>query len=140
MGLARGFPGQTFLKAAMDKVNWRGKADCLLDRYGRGPSSGLSVWILAACLLVITRILPVTIVHAQGPSTEISHAIVVRTTENVTKGRWVWLLQEAKAAGISRIDILVKQDEDKFKSKRTGRELQSGELLVSLPGETALSD
>ena len=59
----------------------------------------------------------------------------MRTTENVTKGGWVWLLNECQRRGISRIDLLVKQDEDNFKSARTGRVLQSGELLVALPGE-----
>ncbi len=136
MELAKGSRCQTFLNGAMGKVNRRGKVDRLSERHNRCSSSRSSVWILAACLAVITSILPVTIVHAQEPSTELSHAIVVRTTENVTKGGWVWLLREAKAAGISRIDILVKQDEDNFKSERTGRELQSGELLVRLPGET----
>ncbi len=59
----------------------------------------------------------------------------MRTTENVTKGGWVWLLNECQEHGISRIDLLVKQDEDNFKSLRTGEVLQSGELLVALPGE-----
>ncbi len=63
-------------------------------------------------------------------------AIVVRTTENVTQGNWVWLLNSAKAARIGRIYLLVKQDENEFASKRTDRTLRSGELLVELPGET----
>ena len=62
--------------------------------------------------------------------------IVVRTTENVTSGGWVWLLNQCQALGIHRIDLLVKQDEDHFTSQRTGETLQSGELLVPLPGET----
>ncbi|MGI8821113.1 MAG: polysaccharide deacetylase family protein [Chthoniobacterales bacterium] len=69
-----------------------------------------------------------------GP-TPFPQGIVVRTTENVTGGGWVWLLNQAHEAGITRIDLLVKQDEDNFKSPRTGGTLQSGELLVALPGE-----
>ncbi|MDQ6625914.1 MAG: polysaccharide deacetylase family protein [Verrucomicrobiota bacterium] len=67
--------------------------------------------------------------------TPLPQGIVVRTTENVTSGGWVWLLNQAHDAGISRIDLLVKQDEDNFQSPRTGAVLQSGELLVALPGE-----
>lgn len=74
-------------------------------------------------------------VHAQERFTEPARAITVRTTENVTEGGWVWLLEQSRAAGVKRIDLLVKQDEDNFRSERTGRVLQSGELLVSLPGE-----
>ncbi len=59
----------------------------------------------------------------------------MRTTENVTHGGWVWLLNQCRDAGISRIDLLVKQDEDNFKSLRTESTLQSGELLVALPDE-----
>ena len=62
--------------------------------------------------------------------------IVVRTTECVTSGGWVWLLNQCEALGVRRIDLLVKQDEDNFTSQRTGETLQSGELLVPLPGET----
>ncbi|MFZ9919695.1 MAG: polysaccharide deacetylase family protein [Terrimicrobiaceae bacterium] len=62
--------------------------------------------------------------------------IVVRTTECVTQGGWVWLLNQCEALGVGRIDLLVKQDEDHFRSERTGETLQSGELLVPLPGET----
>src|SRR3954454_14581871 len=69
------------------------------------------------------------------PDAGVPQGIVIRTTENVTKGGWVWLLNECQANGISRIDLLVKQDEDNFKSARTGQVLQSGELLVALPGE-----
>jgi peptidoglycan/xylan/chitin deacetylase (PgdA/CDA1 family) len=69
------------------------------------------------------------------PDSGIPQGIVVRTTENVTKGGWVWLLNECQQHGINRIDLLVKQDEDNFKSLRTGQILQSGELLVALPGE-----
>lgn len=61
--------------------------------------------------------------------------IIVRTTENVTGGGWVWLIKQCQALGIRRMDLLVKQDEDNFKSPRTGRTLQSGEMLVPLPGE-----
>ncbi len=61
--------------------------------------------------------------------------IIVRTTENVTGGGWVWLIKQCQALGIRRIDLLVKQEEDQFQSQRTGRTLQSGELLVPLPGE-----
>lgn len=65
----------------------------------------------------------------------IPQGIVVRTTENVTKGGWVWLLNQCEALNIERIDLLVKQDEDNFRSARTGATLQSGDLLVPLPGE-----
>lgn len=67
----------------------------------------------------------------------VPQSIVVRTTENITEGGWVWLLNKAREAGISRVYLLVKQDENGFASKRTGRTLRSGELLVSLPGEMA---
>ncbi len=89
-------------------------------------------------LMSILASLPVN-VHAQEPvlaPTPFPQGIVVRTTENVTGGGWVWLLNQAHEAGISRIDLLVKQDEDHFQSPRTGGTLQSGELLVALPGET----
>jgi hypothetical protein len=61
--------------------------------------------------------------------------IIVRTTENVTNGGWIYLLSQCHEHGINRIDLLVKQDEDNFKSARTGQTLQSGELLVPLPNE-----
>ena len=61
--------------------------------------------------------------------------IVVRATENVTGGGWVYLLNQCRELGITRIDLLVKQDEDHFHSGRTGATLESGELLVALPGE-----
>ncbi|WP_299436869.1 polysaccharide deacetylase family protein [uncultured Rhodospira sp.] len=75
--------------------------------------------------------------RASGPpsGTRADHAIAIRTTETVTEGGWVWILEQAKAAGITRIDVLVKQDEDDYYSQRTDRVLQSGELLVALPGE-----
>ncbi|MGL4397332.1 MAG: family 10 glycosylhydrolase, partial [Hyphomicrobium sp.] len=66
----------------------------------------------------------------------IPQAIVVRTTENVTEGGWVWLLKQAKDTGITRIYLLVKQDENDYQSARTKRTLKSGELLVALPNET----
>jgi peptidoglycan/xylan/chitin deacetylase (PgdA/CDA1 family) len=72
----------------------------------------------------------------RGDSYSPYHAIAIRTTENVTEGGWVWILEQAARAGIDRIDVLVKQDEDNYASHRTGRVLQSGELLVALPGET----
>ncbi|MGI9087383.1 MAG: polysaccharide deacetylase family protein, partial [Chthoniobacterales bacterium] len=56
-------------------------------------------------------------------------------TENVTQGGWVWLLHQCQEHGISRIALLVKKDEDDFKSLRTGELLQSSELLVALPNE-----
>ncbi|MEP6809704.1 MAG: polysaccharide deacetylase family protein [Chthoniobacterales bacterium] len=64
-----------------------------------------------------------------------AQGIVVRTTENVTSGGWIYLLNQCHARGITRIDLLVKQDEDNFVSPRTGQTLQSGELLVPLPNE-----
>jgi peptidoglycan/xylan/chitin deacetylase (PgdA/CDA1 family) len=69
------------------------------------------------------------------PGFGVPQGIVVRTTENVTKGGWVYLLNRCEALGITRIDLLVKQDEDHFESQRTGETLQSGDLLVPLPGE-----
>ena len=80
--------------------------------------------------------------HAQETASEepawgrVPQAMVVRTTENVTQGGWVWLLNRAKEAGIGRIYLLVKQDENQYVSARTGQTLASGELLVALPGET----
>ncbi len=71
------------------------------------------------------------------PGSGIPEGIVVRTTENVTKGGWVWLLNQCVENKIQRIDLLVKQDEDNFHSVRTGETLQSGDLLVPLPGEKA---
>lgn len=73
------------------------------------------------------------------PNLGISQSIIIRTTENVTKGGWVWLLKQCETHGITRIDLLVKQDEDHFHSDRTGTTLQSGELLVPLPGEQVAS-
>jgi Polysaccharide deacetylase len=72
---------------------------------------------------------------AKLPDIGIPQSITVRTTENVTKGGWVWLLKQCEAKGISRVDLLMKQDEDHFHSERTGATLESGELLVPLPGE-----
>jgi hypothetical protein len=69
------------------------------------------------------------------PGLGIPQGIVVRTTENVTQGGWVWLLNQCEACDIQRIDLLVKQDEDNFHSTRTSATLQSGDLLVPLPGE-----
>lgn len=69
------------------------------------------------------------------PDQGAAQGIVVRTTENVTGGGWRWLLNQCQARGITRIDLLMKQDEDNFKSARTGQTLQSGELLVPLPNE-----
>ena len=43
--------------------------------------------------------------------------IMVRTTENVTNGGWVWILNQCQQRGITRIDLLMKQDEDNFKSR-----------------------
>ncbi len=69
------------------------------------------------------------------PGAGIGQGIVVRTTENVTKGGWVWILNQCERLGIDRIDLLVKQDEDNFHSQRTGATLQSGDLLLPLSGE-----
>lgn len=82
--------------------------------------------------------------RAEEPAQEpawgrVPQAIVVRTTENVTQGGWVWLLNRAKEVGIGRIYLLVKQDENQYVSARTGQTLSSGELLVSLPGETTVA-
>lgn len=75
------------------------------------------------------------VLPAKIPDIGAAQGIVVRTTENVTDGGWVWLLNQCHARGITRIDLLVKQDEDNFTSLRTGLTLQSGELLVALPNE-----
>lgn len=69
------------------------------------------------------------------PDIGIAQGIIVRTTENITDGGWKWILNQCKEKGISRITLLVKQDEDHFTSLRTGATFESGELLVSLPGE-----
>jgi peptidoglycan/xylan/chitin deacetylase (PgdA/CDA1 family) len=69
------------------------------------------------------------------PDIGIPQGIIVRTTENVTQGGWKWILNQCKDKGVSRVTLLVKQDEDHFISPRTGCTLQSGELLVPLPGE-----
>ncbi len=65
----------------------------------------------------------------------IPQGVVIRTSENVTKGGWIYVLNRCEALGIRRIDLLVKQDEDHFQSPRNGDTLQSGDLLVPLPGE-----
>lgn len=69
------------------------------------------------------------------PDIGIPQGIIVRTTENVTQGGWKWILNQCKDKGVSRVTLLVKQDEDHFTSPRTNCILQSGELLVPLPGE-----
>ncbi len=82
---------------------------------------------------------PTATVTPPSPYVVAGQGIIVRTTENVTDGGWIFLLNQCREHGITRIDLLVKQDEDNFKSARTGRTLQSGELLVPLPDEkTAL--
>ncbi|MFN0193761.1 MAG: polysaccharide deacetylase family protein [Aestuariivirga sp.] len=75
--------------------------------------------------------------HAAGdPPTKLAGApaIVVRSTENITEGSWVWLLDTARDAGVGRIYLLVKQDENNYPSEATGRKLRSGELLVPVTG------
>jgi hypothetical protein len=64
-------------------------------------------------------------------------AIVVRTTENIPKGSWVWLLNAARDANVGRIYLLMKQDENAFVSARTERTWTSGELIAPLPGGVA---
>jgi hypothetical protein len=65
-------------------------------------------------------------------------SIVVRSTENIVEGSWVWLLNAARDAGIGRIYLLVKQDENNFASDATGRTLRSGEMLAPVAdGSTA---
>ena len=102
-------------------------------------------WASVSCLLILFLSAP-GLLHAEDnpiPALEpptspgIGMGIVVRTTENVTGGGWVWILNQCEALGIRRIDLLVKQDEDHFQSSRTGKTLQSGELLVPLPGEAS---
>jgi hypothetical protein len=88
-------------------------------------------------LLAALFVMPLFAVEpVKMPDIGIPQSITVRTTENITNGGWVWLLNECEAHGISRIDLLVKQDEDHFHSLRTGATLESGTLLVPLPGET----
>ncbi len=86
-----------------------------------------------ACLAVFTP--PLAAGADDPPPAGVPQGIVVRTTENVTSGGWVYLLKQCQERGLGRIDLLVKQDEDNFHSARTGQTLQSGELLVALPGE-----
>ena len=96
--------------------------------------SRLVRWMAPAAALLL---MPLTAaVPVKLPDIGIPQSITVRTTENVTHGGWVWLLNECESHGISRIDLLVKQDEDHFHSARTGATLESGSLLVPLPGET----
>ncbi len=105
---------------------------CSLRRW----ATGLRLWLLRILFLIVAA---VPVGAAAGPfdlEAKSYLAISVRTTENVTEGGWVWILEQAKRSGVVRIDILVKQDEDNFESQRTGRTLQSGELLVALPGES----
>lgn len=90
--------------------------------------------ILLALLLSLGGAAP-TFAETPSPYVVSGNGIVVRTTENVTNGGWIYLLNQCRERGISRIDLLVKQDEDNFKSPRTGQTLQSGELLVPLPNE-----
>lgn len=85
------------------------------------------IFLLLACSLIAPDV--------SKAGSGIPRGIVVRSTENVTKGGWVRIVNKCKELGIKRIEILVKQDEDEFKSHRTGQVLQSGELLVALPGE-----
>lgn len=104
--------------------------------------------IFALLVIFLGGILPMLLAQAANPQVPekvksgpkpvvpgIGQGIIVRTTENLTKGGWVWILNQCEALGVQRVDILVKQDEDNFKSARTGEILQSGELLVPLPGE-----
>ena len=86
-----------------------------------------------ACLLIFCPHSSRAVGAQQQASTP--QGIVVRTTENVTSGGWIYVLNQCAEKGIGRIDLLVKQDEDNFHSERTGKTLQSGELLVALPGE-----
>lgn len=87
-------------------------------------------------LVLLLAFFHVPAARGETPSEPPEHIIVIRTTENVTNGRWEWILEQSKALGVTRIDVLVKQDEDNFNSRVTGRTLQSGEMLVALPGET----
>lgn len=94
---------------------------------------------LAGLLVFVTTVIvahPSTTASASKLWGGVPQAIIVRTTENVTTGGWVWILNKAQELGISRIDILVKQDENNFTSERTHRNLVSGEFLVDLPGES----
>ena len=71
---------------------------------------------------------------AHVPLTTEAPSIVVRTTENIPEGGWVWLLNTARESGIHRIYLLIKQDENNYESSSTARLLKSGELLVPLDG------
>lgn len=73
----------------------------------------------------------------RAPLTPGAPGIVVRTTENIPEGGWVWLLNTARDSGIRRIYLLVKQDENNYESEKTGRTMKSGELLAPIEGHAA---
>lgn len=78
---------------------------------------------------------PAFAIESNSPSTLVrAPSIVVRTTEHVTEGGWVWLLDKAREAGVGRIYLLVKQDENNYPSQATGRTLRSGEMLLPVAG------
>jgi len=90
---------------------------------------------LAAAMLALVLLAPAPAARAAPTVGGLAQSIVVRTTENVIEGGWSELLRLCRTYGIARVELLLKQDEDDFHSWSTHRVLQSGELLVALPGE-----
>jgi hypothetical protein len=95
--------------------------------------------VLQALLASASFALPPFAVRASAQQPVVSTmtqkpAIVVRSTENISEGSWVWLLDAARDAGVGRVFLLMKQDENEFESTRTERTWHSGELLAPLPG------
>ena len=100
------------------------------------PTMKFLVGATLALLAIFAPCAPCAPVEPAAPAPpSLPQGIVVRTTENVTGGGWVYLLNQCHELGIARIDLLVKQDEDHFHSGRTGKVLESGEMLVALPSE-----
>jgi Polysaccharide deacetylase/Glycosyl hydrolase-like 10 len=92
--------------------------------------------LLASASFALPQFPFAAIAQQDGADASMAHkpAIVVRSTENITEGSWVWLLDTARDAGVVRIYLLMKQDENEYESGRTERTWHSGELLAPLPG------
>ena len=106
------------------------------NKFGLFMKNLFSFWVTVCFIQAITVILFAGVAKADAPPPHmVPQGIIVRTSENVTRGGWVFLLNECSKKNIRRIDLLVKQDEDHFQSRRTGQSLQSGELFVPLEGE-----
>jgi Polysaccharide deacetylase/Glycosyl hydrolase-like 10 len=98
----------------------------------------LKTLLASACFAIPPITAPAFARASSAQQSQISKpAIVVRTTENVTEGSWVWLLNAARDAGVGRIYLLMKQDENRYESVRTSRTWISGELLAPLPDVAA---